>query len=113
MGKEMLKDIDVKKLAEEVVPEYKQYIYCYLDKAVKRYAPPFVNDKSPEYMVDGLKSAIIKGQHIKELTGLSLCYIGIFELSSGSCEVYDKPRILIDCDQLVEKVQSIVGGDHA
>ena len=48
-------------IAQEVDVECKNFIYCYYDKALKKFHPPFVNDKEPAFMVDGLRASIIKG----------------------------------------------------
>lgn len=97
-------------LAKEQDPELKIYIYSYKDKAVNRYAPLFQNDKEPKYMVDGLKTSILKGANIKELTGLQLCFCGTFELKTGSFEVFEEPVVLVDCDVLIEKFGGLVDG---
>lgn len=90
-------------LAAEVSPETKIYIYSYKDKVVNRFAPLFQNDKEPKYMVDGLKTSILKGANIKELSGLALCLVGTFDLTTGKHDFYDVPEVLVDCDVLIEK----------
>lgn len=97
-------------LAKEQDPELFTYIYCYKDKAVDRYAPIFQNDKEPKFMVDGLKASVQKGQNLKELTGLQLCFCGTFELKEGKFQLFEKPELLIDCDVLIEKIGGPTNG---
>lgn len=96
-------------IAEEVAPEVKYFIYVYKDKALNRYNPPFINDKEPAFMVDGLKQSVLKGSAKPEqITGLEFCFVGTFELSTGLLEKFDKPVVLVDCDLFLEKF----GGDN-
>ena len=97
-------------LALEEAPEQPYYIYCYKDKAVGRFAPIFTNDKEPKNMVDGLKTSVLKREHLKELTGLQLCFCGTFTLNEGKFDLFDEPKVIVDCDVLLEKVGALVDG---
>ena len=94
-------------LAQEAAPESKIFVYCYKDKVVNRFAPIFTTDKEPKFMVDGLTVSVKKGQNVKELTGLSLCFCGTFELATGKFDLFDLPQVIVDCDVLIEKVGGI------
>ena len=100
-------------IANEVSPETFIFIYCYKDKAVNKYAPIFTTEKEPKYMVDGLKNAVLKGQQIKELTGLQLCFNGTFELGKGLFNLSDEPQVIADCDVLIEKFGGLADGKVA
>lgn len=98
-------------LAKEVSPEVKYFIYCYRDCELNKYHPPFVNDKEPSFMVDGLRSSIIKGTAKKhELVGLELCLIGTFELSKGKSEVEEVPFVLVNLDELFKAFGGVNDG---
>lgn len=95
-------------LAKNASPECKNFIYCYKDTALNKYHPPFVNDKDPSFMVDGLKVSVIKGTaKEKELAGLQLCFIGTFELNTGLLDHFDEPKCIANLDELFIKF----GGD--
>ena len=91
-------------IAQEVDVECKNFIYCYYDKALKKFHPPFVNDKEPAFMVDGLRASIIKGTaKQKEMAGLEFRFVGTFELTKGKTEVFEVPSIIADLDVMFEK----------
>lgn len=91
-------------LAEEQSPEVYYFIYAYKDIALNKFHPPFINDKEPSFMVDGLKSAVIKGTaKQQELAGLEFCFVGTFELSKGKMDVFDEPQILVNLDEMFIK----------
>ena len=98
-------------LAEEVSPEVKYFAYCYFDTKLKKYNPPFFGEKEPSFMIDGLKNSIIKGAaKTEQLIGLDFCFIGTFELSSGTLETFDEPKHLISLDSLFEKFGGVEDG---
>lgn len=105
---------DAATLAKEVSPEVYNFIYCYKDTALNKYHPPFINDKEPSFMVDGLRSAVIKGTaKQQELAGLEFCFIGTFELSKGKMDVFEEPQVLANLDELFIKFGGVADGKVA
>lgn len=93
-------------IADEVSPDVKYFIYCYKDKALNKYTPPYIEDKEPSLMVDGLKNSIIKAspEQVKKVVNMQFCFVGTVEINSGKIETFNSPEMIIDCDVLIEKV---------
>lgn len=105
---------DAATLAKEVSPEVYNFIYCYKDTALNKFNPPFINDKEPSFMVDGIRSAVMKGTaKQKELAGLEFCFVGTFELTKGKMDVFDEPQILCNLDEFFAKFGGIEDGKIA
>ena len=101
-------------MAEEVSPEVKYFIYAYFDAELKKFNPPFVSDKDPAFMVDGIKNSIIKGSaKPDQFTGLDFCFIGTFELNTGVCETFEAPKHLVKLNDLFEKYGGVEDGKVA
>lgn len=90
----------------------KKYLYSQHDDKADFYNHPMVSEIEPEAFAVNITRSIKLCKDAKQLSAIADCkllFLGTFDDESGKFEILDEPKLLVECDKLIESLGYIRG----
>ena len=79
------------------------YIYCYFDKKLNRWNQPVIDTNEPAFIHESTVASIAKGKFpAEQCLDLDLVFLGTFDLKTGHFDIFEEPRIIVDCERVLK-----------